>query len=52
MYMHEPRADDPWSRVAPTATVALTGVVLVVLGFGVFPGPLVTWARRAAQSLL
>ena len=52
MYMHEPRADDPWARVAPTATVALSAVVLVVLGFGVFPGPLVSWARRAAQSLL
>jgi NADH-quinone oxidoreductase subunit N len=52
MYMNEPRTDDPWARVAPTASLALTAVVLVVLGFGVFPGPLVSWARRAAQSLL
>jgi NADH-quinone oxidoreductase subunit N len=52
MYMNEPRTDDPWARVAPAATLALTAVVLVVLGFGVFPGPLVSWARRAALSLL
>jgi NADH-quinone oxidoreductase subunit N len=52
MYMQEPRTDDPWARVAPTATAALSAVVLVVLGFGIFPGPLVSWARRAAQSLL
>jgi NADH-quinone oxidoreductase subunit N len=52
MYMHDPRSEDPWARVAPAATAALGAAVLVVLGFGVFPGPLVSWARRAAQSLL
>ena len=52
MYMKDPLTDDPWARIAPTATAALAAAVLVVLGFGVFPGPLVDWARRAAQSLL
>jgi NADH-quinone oxidoreductase subunit N len=52
MYMSEARSEDPWGRVAPAATAALSAAVLVVLGFGVFPGPLVSWARRAAQALL
>jgi NADH:ubiquinone oxidoreductase subunit 2 (subunit N) len=52
MYMYEPRTEDPWARVAPSAALALGAAVLVVLGFGVLPGPLVTWARAAALSLL
>jgi NADH:ubiquinone oxidoreductase subunit 2 (subunit N) len=52
MYMKDPRSEDPWARVAPAATAALGAAVLVVLGFGILPGPLVAWARRAAQSLL
>jgi NADH-quinone oxidoreductase subunit N len=52
MYMNDPRSEDPWARVAPAATAALGAAVIVVLGFGLFPGPLVSWARRAAQSLL
>lgn len=52
MYMKDPLSDDPWAKVAPAATAALAAAVLVVLGFGVFPGPLVDWARHAAQSLL
>ena len=39
MYMNDARSEDPWARVAPAATVALGAAVLVVLGFGVFPGP-------------
>ena len=52
MYMKDPRSDDPWARIAPSATAALAAAALAVLGFGAFPGPLVDWARRAAQSLL
>ena len=52
MYMKDPLTDDPWARVAPSATAALTAAVIAVLGFGAFPGPLVDWARRAAQGLL
>jgi len=52
MYMHEPRTEDPWARVAPSAALALAVVVLAVLGFGILPGPLVNWARAAALSLL
>jgi NADH-quinone oxidoreductase subunit N len=52
MYMKEPFSEDPWGNVAPTATAALGAAVLVVLGFGVFPAPLVEWARRAALAML
>ena len=52
MYMKEPLTDDPWARVAPSATAALAAAVIAVLAFGAVPGPLVDWARRAAQVLL
>ena len=51
MYMKDP-VRRSLGRVAPAAAAALAAAVLAVLGFGAFPGPLVDWARRAAQSLL
>jgi len=52
MYMREPVGEDPWGRVGVPAGVALTLSVLVVLGLGVYPGPVLAWARIAARSLL
>ncbi|HEY7516238.1 MAG TPA: NADH-quinone oxidoreductase subunit N [Vicinamibacteria bacterium] len=51
MYMREPSGEDPWGAVAPASGIALGAVVLVVLGLGVFPGPVLTLARLAARSL-
>ena len=52
MYMNDARSEDPWARVAPAATAALGAAVLVVLGFGVFPGPLVSWAAARPVAAL
>jgi len=52
MYMREPVGEDPWGRVGVPAGVALTLSVLVVLGLGIYPGPVLAWARIAARSLL
>jgi NADH-quinone oxidoreductase subunit N len=52
MYMREPLGDDTWAPVAPAAAVALGLSVAVVLGLGVYPGPVLAWARLAARSLL
>ncbi len=51
MYMREPVGDDQWAPVAPAAAAALAFAVAVVLGLGVYPGPVLAWARQAAQSL-
>jgi NADH-quinone oxidoreductase subunit N len=51
MYMKDPHSDDPWAAVAPATTAALGIAVAVVLGFGIFPGRLVDFARHAAQTL-
>jgi NADH-quinone oxidoreductase subunit N len=52
MYMREPVGEDAWSPVAAPAGVALGVSVLVVLGLGVYPAPVLAWARLAARSLL
>jgi NADH-quinone oxidoreductase subunit N len=52
MYMREPAGEDRWARVSPASAVALAFATVVVLGLGVHPGPLLNWARQAAQSLL
>jgi NADH-quinone oxidoreductase subunit N len=51
MYMREPVGEDRWAPVAPAAAAALAFAVAVVLGLGVYPGPVLAWARQAAQSL-
>jgi NADH-quinone oxidoreductase subunit N len=52
MYMREPVGEDVWGPVAVPSAVALAVSVLVVIGLGVYPGPVLTWARLAARSLL
>jgi NADH-quinone oxidoreductase subunit N len=51
MYMREPVAPDAWAPVAGAASLALALSAAVVLGLGVYPGPVLGWARLAAQSL-
>ena len=51
MYMHEPQGDDVWGRVGAGPTVALAFSALIVLGLGVYPGPLLALARAAARAL-
>src|SRR4029453_11981029 len=50
MYMREAVAPDTWAPVGGAATVALTLAAAVVLGLGVYPGPVLAWARMAAES--
>jgi NADH:ubiquinone oxidoreductase subunit 2 (subunit N) len=52
MYMREPVGEDVWGPVGVPSAVALALSVLVVIGLGVYPGPVLTWARLAARSLL
>jgi len=52
MYMREPVGEDVWAPVGVPAGLALAVSVLVVLGLGVYPGPVLAWARLAARSLL
>jgi NADH-quinone oxidoreductase subunit N len=51
MYMREPVAPDTWAPVTGAASLALALSTAVVLGLGVYPGPVLGWARLAAQSL-
>jgi len=51
MYMREPVAADAWAPVTGAASLALGLSAAVVLGLGVYPGPVLAWARLAAQSL-
>jgi NADH-quinone oxidoreductase subunit N len=52
MYMREPVAGVSWPTPGPAASLALAVSVAVVLALGVYPGPVLEMARRAAQSLL
>jgi NADH-quinone oxidoreductase subunit N len=52
MYMTEPVSEDRWARVSPAAAFALAVTVAVTLVLGVWPAPLLHYARVAAQSLL
>ena len=51
MYMRESVTADAWGPVGGAARVALALAATVVFGLGVYPGPVLTWARRAAESL-
>jgi len=52
IYMRDPVGEDVWGPVGVPAGVALAVSVVVVLGLGVYPGPVMAWARLAARSLL
>ncbi len=51
MYMREPVGEDTWAPVGAGAGLALGVSAFVVLLFGVYPAPLLAWARAAAASL-
>jgi len=52
MYMRAPEGEDSWAPVGPVAGLALAISAAVVLVLGVYPGPVLAWARVAARSLL
>ena len=43
--------DDTWAPVGLGAATALALSAAIVLGLGVYPGPVLAWARAAAHSL-
>ena len=51
MYMREPAVEQAWPAVAPASSLALAVSAVLVLGLGIYPGPVLAWARVAAQSL-
>ena len=51
MYMDGPVGEDPWSPIGAGPALALAISTAVVLVLGVYPGPLMAWARAAAASL-
>jgi NADH-quinone oxidoreductase subunit N len=52
MYMREPIGEDSWARVGVLPATALSAAALVVLGLGLYPGPVLEAARTAVRSLL
>ena len=52
MYMREAPGDDPWAPVATGARLALGLSAGLVLALGVYPAPVLSWAKAAARSLL
>jgi NADH-quinone oxidoreductase subunit N len=52
MYMREPAGEDVWAPVGMASGLALAVAAAVTLGLGVYPAPLLQWARAAATSLL
>ena len=52
MYMREPVGEDSWARIGVLPATALAGACAVVLALGVYPGPVLDWARAAVRSLL
>jgi NADH-quinone oxidoreductase subunit N len=51
MYMEEPTGEDNWGPIGLGPALALTASVLIVLGLGVYPAPLLALARAAAGVL-
>jgi NADH-quinone oxidoreductase subunit N len=51
MYMNAPTGEDTWAPVSFASRVALAVSVVVVLGLGVYPAPVLALARLAASSL-
>jgi NADH-quinone oxidoreductase subunit N len=52
MYMREPMGEDTWAPLGAGSALALGLATGVVLFLGVYPGPVLAWARQAAQALL
>jgi NADH-quinone oxidoreductase subunit N len=52
MYMREPVGDDAWGAVGALPAAGLAMSVAVVIVLGVYPAPVLDWARVALQSLL
>jgi NADH-quinone oxidoreductase subunit N len=52
MYMREPPAEEAWGPVSAGSALALAVSVAVILGLGIYPGPVLALARQAARSLL
>jgi NADH-quinone oxidoreductase subunit N len=50
MYMREATGGDPWSRLGAGPALAIGVSAAIVLGLGVWPGPLLAAARAAAAS--
>jgi NADH-quinone oxidoreductase subunit N len=51
MYMRDPVGEDSWAPIGIGAATALSVSVAIVLVLGVYPGPVLAWARAAAHSL-
>jgi NADH-quinone oxidoreductase subunit N len=51
MYMRPPAGDDPWARVTHGAALGLALSAAIVIGLGVYPGPLLELAREAALTI-
>jgi len=51
MYMRDPVGEDTWAPLGVRPRVALVTAVVIVLGLGVYPGPVLALARLAAGSL-
>jgi NADH-quinone oxidoreductase subunit N len=52
MYMRDSLGEEQWAPVSLASAVGLGLAVLVIGGLGVYPGPVLALARRAALSLL
>ena len=52
MYMREPRAEVPLTRVPAAAGLAMAVCVLATLYLGVFPGRVLDFATRSAVQLM
>jgi NADH-quinone oxidoreductase subunit N len=52
MFMREPVGDDTWGRVGVLPAAGLAVAAATVLGLGIYPAPVLDWARIAVRSLL
>jgi NADH-quinone oxidoreductase subunit N len=52
MYMREPVGEDTWGPVGVLPAAGLAVSTAVVLGLGIYPAPVLDWARQAVRSLL
>jgi NADH-quinone oxidoreductase subunit N len=51
MYMREPVGEDAWAAVSPASAFALSVAAALTLLLGVWPAPLLEYAKAAAQVL-
>lgn len=51
MYMRPPEGDDTWGAVGLASGVALALCAAVILGLGIYPDPVLEFARTAALAL-